>query len=86
VIEWPEGVREQSSPYWKSEPKVFWKTEPLVKYAAGRPFAWIDDDLTDLDREFVARHHRGRALLHHVDPRKGLLEGDFQALSDWASS
>ncbi|MFE0472556.1 hypothetical protein ACFW2V_13170 [Streptomyces sp. NPDC058947] len=86
VIEWPEGQQEPTSPYWKSEPRVFWKTEPIVRYAAGRSFAWIDDDITDLDRDFVAEHHTGRALLHHVDPRKGLLEEDFRALAAWASS
>lgn len=86
VIEWPEDQRESTSPYWKSEPKVFWKTDPVVKYAAGRAFAWIDDDITDLDREYVAEHHAGPALLHHVDPRKGLLEEDFQLLASWATS
>lgn len=84
VVEWPEDQRESGSPYWKSEPKVFWKTDPVVKYAAGRPFAWVDDDITDLDRAFVAEHHTGQALLHHVDPRKGLLDEDFQMLAAWA--
>lgn len=86
VVEWPEGHQESASPYWKSEPKVFWKTGPVVKYAAGRAFAWVDDDITNLDREYVAEHHTGPALLHHVDPRKGLLEEDFQLLASWATS
>jgi|SRR5690606_19694618 len=85
VIEWPEGAQDPGSPYWKSEPKIFWKTETVVKYAAGRPFAWIDDDLTDPDRDYVTAHHPGQALLHHVDPRKGLLEEDFRSLATWAA-
>ncbi|MCQ1577257.1 hypothetical protein [Streptomyces parvus] len=86
VITWPDDERTATSPYWKPEPKVFWKTRTIVEYAAGRPFAWIDDDLTDLDRAYVARHHDGPALLHHVHPRLGLLPDDFKALAAWAKS
>jgi len=85
VITWPEE-RPASSPYWKSEPAVFWKTATIVEYAAGRPFAWIDDDITDLDREYVTAHHEGPALLHHIDPRLGLLPADFETLTAWAAS
>ncbi|MCX5138345.1 hypothetical protein [Streptomyces sp. NBC_00338] len=84
VITWPE--RPAAGPYWKSEPRVFWKTATIVEYAAGRPFAWIDDDITDLDREYVAAHHDGPALLHHIDPRLGLLPADFDALDAWATA
>lgn len=61
------------------------KTWTVVEYAAGRPFAWIDDQIGDADREYVARHHDGPALLHWVDPRLGLLPQDFMALADWAN-
>ncbi|WP_189707318.1 HAD domain-containing protein [Streptomyces phaeofaciens] len=63
---------------------TFWKTRRVVTWAAGRPFAWIDDEITDRDRTFVAAHHRGPALLHHVDPRRGLLPHDFARLAAWA--
>lgn len=86
VITWPEGVKTPTSPYRKSEPAVFWKTTTVVEYAAGRPFAWIDDDLTDLDREYVGAHHDGPALLHWVSPRTGLLQPDYDALTAWAKS
>jgi hypothetical protein len=51
---------------------LHWKTRALVEVAAGRPFAWVDDEITDLDRAWVATHHQGRFLLHRVDSTIGL--------------
>ncbi|MET9520683.1 hypothetical protein [Streptomyces sp. NPDC002994] len=65
---------------------VHWKTEPLVAYAKGRPFAWVDDDQSDIDHAHVAVGHNAPALLHHVNPRIGLRTPDFAALADFASS
>ncbi|MGI5484475.1 HAD domain-containing protein [Streptomyces lavendofoliae] len=62
---------------------LHWKTRALVEWAAGRPFAWVDDEITDADRSWVAAHHPGRALLHRVDPRQGLTDGDYAALDAW---
>lgn len=61
------------------------KTWRVVEYAAGRPFVWVDDQITDIDRAYVDRHHDGPALLHCVDPRKGLTDADFAVLADWAA-
>jgi hypothetical protein len=44
---------------------------------------WVDDEVTDADRDWVAAHHPGRALLHRVDARLGLTEGDYAALAAW---
>ncbi|XCM30954.1 hypothetical protein ABXI76_17700 [Streptomyces parvus] len=63
---------------------VHWKTGPLVDYAAGRPFAWVDDEQSELDRAYVATHHEGPGLLHHVNPRLGLRENDFRTLAGFA--
>ncbi|MBB4888094.1 hypothetical protein FHS38_004162 [Streptomyces netropsis] len=65
---------------------TFWKTRYLIAHAAGRPFAWIDDDLGAADRAYVATHHDSPALLHYVDPRRGLLDDDFTALTAFAGS
>ncbi len=65
---------------------VHWKTGPLVDHAGGRPFAWVDDEQSGLDGTYVARHHRGPGLLHHVDPRVGLREDDFRVLGEFARS
>ncbi|MFF7240716.1 hypothetical protein [Streptomyces collinus] len=61
---------------------VHWKTEAIVTYAAGRPFAWVDDEQSPADTAYVAAEHPAPALLHHVDPRIGLRDGDFAALRD----
>jgi hypothetical protein len=62
---------------------LHWKTRTLVEWAAGRPFAWADDEVTDIDRTWVAAHHPGHALLHRVDPRVGLTHSDYAALDLW---
>jgi hypothetical protein len=62
---------------------LHWKTRALVAAAAGRPFVWVDDEITELDRTWVAAHHRGPALLHRVDSATGLTGPDFAALAGW---
>lgn len=56
---------------------------PVVTWAAGRPFAWVDDELTDADRAWVAANHPAPALLHRVDPRHGLTDADYLELDAW---
>ncbi|MFF9351437.1 hypothetical protein [Streptomyces sp. NPDC014734] len=63
---------------------VFWKTPQIVAWAEGRVFAWIDDEITDADRAWVREHHDGPALLHRIDPRRGLTVDDFDLLGEWA--
>ncbi|MFC7245929.1 HAD domain-containing protein [Catellatospora aurea] len=79
VVDWPDD--EDDSPG-----RVHWKTRGLVAWAAGRAFVWVDDELTDHDRDWVAAHHEGRALLHRVDPRRGLEAADFAAIRDWLAA
>ncbi|MFF8769424.1 hypothetical protein [Kitasatospora sp. NPDC015120] len=62
---------------------LHWKTRGLVAWAGGRPFAWVDDEITGADRAWVAVHHPGPALLHRVDPRVGLTDGDYAVLDAW---
>ncbi|MFD5882599.1 HAD domain-containing protein [Streptomyces yangpuensis] len=64
---------------------LHWKTKPLMAYAGSRPFCWIDDELTDHDRAFVAEHHPAPTLLHRVDPRHGLRDDDFATLAAFAA-
>ncbi|MFD7512083.1 hypothetical protein ACFV5N_22490 [Streptomyces sp. NPDC059853] len=58
-----------------------WKTRAVVARAAGRPFAWVDDEITDADRTWVAGHHPAPALPHRVDPGTGLTDEDWTALA-----
>lgn len=64
---------------------VHWKTEAIVAHAEGRPFAWVDDEQSQADEEYVRAHHPGPALLHHVNPRLGLREDDFAAPAQFAA-
>jgi hypothetical protein len=77
VAELPEAPDED-------QPGVLhWKTRALVHAAAGRPFAWADDEITDLDRAWVSANHPGHALLHRVDSLNGLTSADLATLEDW---
>ena len=65
---------------------LHWKTKALIEWADGRPFAWVDDEIDDIDRTWVEEYHEGLALLHRVDPRTGLTEDDFAVLEVWLRS
>ncbi|MGI5347948.1 HAD domain-containing protein [Streptomyces sp. CA-250714] len=80
MVGWPEpsAIDDQDE-----RDGLHWKTRALVDWAAGRPFAWVDDEITDTDRSWVAANHPGHALLHRVDPRLGLTDGDYAALDFW---
>jgi Swiss Army Knife RNA repair-like protein len=62
---------------------LHWKTRAIVERAAGRAFAWVDDEITRSDREWVEDRHPGPALLLRVDPRSGLTTADLTALAAW---
>ncbi|MBY8849545.1 hypothetical protein K7G98_14090 [Saccharothrix sp. MB29] len=81
VVDFPDTDTDTDDP-----PGTHWKTRVLVARAAGRAFAWVDDEITDADRAWVATHHTGPALLHRVDPRRGLADADFAALGAWLRS
>ena len=65
---------------------LHWKTRSLQAYAGARPFAWIDDEITDADRAWVSTHHPAAALLRRVDPRRGITDEDFSTLDRWVRS
>jgi hypothetical protein len=60
-----------------------WKTRALVEVAAGRPFIWVDDEITDVDRAWVTAHHSGPALLHRVDREFGVVDADLTSVEEW---
>ncbi|NUT38399.1 MAG: hypothetical protein HOV86_00300 [Thermoactinospora sp.] len=81
VVRWREPTdQEEREDRWFG---LCWKTRTLVRWAAGRSFAWVDDEITDADREWVAAHHEGPALLHRVEPAVGLVEEDLAVLARW---
>ncbi|MFJ9347099.1 HAD domain-containing protein [Streptomyces sp. NPDC101237] len=78
VVDWPD----------EDEPPALlhWKTRALVEWAGQRPFVWIDDEITEADRAWVATHHRGPALLHRVDHQFGLTPADLRAVKSWLAT
>ncbi|MFB8277317.1 HAD domain-containing protein [Nocardia colli] len=84
VVTWPDPSDEQlREDQWFG---LHWKTRTLVDWAAGRPFAWIDDEITESDRDWVASTYAGRALLHPVEASRGLEDEDFAVLAEWFRS
>ncbi|MFD7029325.1 hypothetical protein ACFWAR_14950 [Streptomyces sp. NPDC059917] len=92
VMHWPEpsapdAPTEAYAPTEQDERDerfgLHWKTRGLLSRAAGGPFIWVDDEITDADRIWVSAHHPGPALLHRVDPRRGLTDADYAALTAW---
>jgi hypothetical protein len=78
VVEWPDD---------DSDPRhgLHWKTTCLSGWAAGQPFVWLDDEISDTDRQWMGSHHPARTLLHRVDPFTGLTPADFAVVHDWLS-
>ncbi|MDI6099606.1 HAD domain-containing protein [Actinoplanes sp. NEAU-A12] len=65
---------------------LHWKTRFLTRQAGGRPFVWLDDEITGADQRWVRTHHQGPALLHRVDPLVGLTDADFAAIRRWLAA
>lgn len=61
VVEFPDDDEEPTR-------GLHWKTAFLTRWAAGRTFVWLDDEITGSDRQWVQAHHPGSALLHRVEP------------------
>jgi hypothetical protein len=76
VLDWPDDDEDPPT-------GVHWKTPALVRWAAGRPFAWLDDEIFDADRRWIAEHHPAPVLAHRVDPRSGLTGADFDVVRSW---
>ncbi|BCJ76481.1 hypothetical protein CS0771_60250 [Catellatospora sp. IY07-71] len=74
VVDWPDE---------DDGGRLHWKTRHLVEWAAGRRFVWVDDEITDADREWVATNYRAPALLHRADPRCGLTDADYRTIAQW---
>jgi hypothetical protein len=83
VVAWPEPAPGGDQAIRDG---VHWKTGALISWAAGRPFAWVDDEITAADRDWVAAHHPGPALLHRVDPLFGLTDDDYATLRTWLTT
>lgn len=66
---------------------VAWKWSAVAEYAAGRPFAWFDDDFTNqqhLRLGFDLARRNMPTRLHRIDPAVGILQRDLDAVEKWA--
>lgn len=63
-----------------------WKRGPVERYAAGRAFAWFDDDFETSDFKWATeRAFAGvPTLLVHIDPAVGIVQADIDAVAAWA--
>ncbi len=93
---WGEDANAEVAPYlglprlpvvhWTDDgpgPRLHWKTRTIVEWADGRPFVWIDDEIGEQDRTWVAAAHPGLALLHLVAPQLGLTSHDLETVRRW---
>ncbi|NUP53606.1 MAG: hypothetical protein HOW97_40735 [Catenulispora sp.] len=77
VVGWPEDLNADAPA------DLCWKTPTLLEYAAGRPFAFIDDDITYADQLYADARSEAPMLFHFVHPAKGLTAADFEILAGW---
>ncbi|WP_425307330.1 HAD domain-containing protein [Ammonicoccus fulvus] len=63
---------------------VHWKTASLVEAAGSRPFAWIDDELTGRDQQWIDARHPASVLLLKSRPDVGLTFDQLEEIADWA--
>lgn len=61
---------------WEFLPVQFHKRDAIRRYAAGRPWVWIDDSIDDLGDEPIPED----GVLCRVDPRRGMYDLDAQTL------
>jgi len=81
VVTWPEPTEPQErEDQWFG---LCWKTRTVMDWAAGRPFAWVDDEITNADRDWVSGNYPAPAMLRSVDASRGLTDRDFAALDAW---
>lgn len=73
VVVWPDS----------DDGAVHWKTAAICAYARGGPFVWLDDEVGDAERRWVAGRHPAPALVHRVDPAVGLTADDFDCVRRW---
>jgi hypothetical protein len=78
AVDWPDDEDDQ-----RLGLGLHWKTVALSRWATGRAFVWLDDEVTGVDQRWVAANHPQPALLHRVDPRSGLTQADLAAVAEW---
>ncbi|TWD73357.1 hypothetical protein FB561_7246 [Kribbella amoyensis] len=78
VITWPEGAIGAGSG------SLCWKTRHVAQWV-DRPFAWIDDEISDADTAYLEAQGVPAHYLHLVDSAIGLTAEDCATVREWAA-
>lgn len=81
VLTWPDLPEDDHD----ARIGLHWKLRRIVNWAAGTPFVWIDDQITDVDRAWVAANYPGPALLYAIVASVGLTAEDIDAVGGWVT-
>lgn len=65
---------------------VIWKSGHIAKYAAGRPFVWLDDHPSELDSRYLAANGAPDHLIVQIDPETGLEDHHLRQAEEWLES
>lgn len=75
------GLPELPTILWPDRPRVHrgsWKTPYVADWVGDRPFAWVDDEIGEVERARFPRQ-----LILPIDPRVGLTGQHFGELRAW---
>jgi hypothetical protein len=68
-------------------PRLHWKTGTIAhvmpKNYPNRPFIWVDDEVTEADKRFLASATGSKVEIFKISPALGLLDEDFKAMKAW---
>lgn len=67
--------------------RIHWKTDYLWRYANGRPFVWLDDEIhLTYDNAWIRARVTQPYLLIQVPPLKGLLQEHLDRVREFAQA
>lgn len=93
VVHWPDEDTRRAE--WRAgHGNRAWKTRFLVEWldehAPGRPWAWVDDEVTRYDRTWVKQHYlvhpAAPYLVVRVNRKTTLTQAECTRLREWAKS
>lgn len=76
-------VVEFTKPIKQPMDHTHWKLRDLITYAAGRPFAWLDDEITTHDRDHLIEVSHSSTLPLQVSPVIGITDDHLTQVCEW---
>lgn len=77
----------KGTPTWDVRRMWYAKTALLAQYAGDRPYVWVDDDHSSVDRDWLAQHGTStHFMLVRTDADYGIQWDDVNAAIEWARS